>query len=178
MRIREARWSELPALQAIERAAGTLFRDAGMTAIADDPPPPAAVLGGYVDAGRAWVAADATDIAAGYLIADVVDDHLHIEQVSVDPRFGRRGVGRLLIDALPGVLTLTTFAAVPWNAPYYARLGFLVLPDAELTPALREIRAREAAHGLDRWPRVTMRREARPAGQPPAREPDLRETPG
>ena len=161
MVIREARWSELTDLQAIERAAGALFREAGMAAIAEDPPLPVAVLGSYVDAGRAWVAADDADTAAGYLIADVVDGHLHVEQVSVDPRWARRGVGRLLIDALPGVLTLTTFAAVPWNAPYYARIGFVVLGEEELTPALRDIRAREAAHGLDRWPRVCMRREAR-----------------
>jgi hypothetical protein len=26
-------------------------------------------------------------------------------------------------------LTLTTFAEVPWNAPYYARCGFRVLND-------------------------------------------------
>jgi len=28
-------------------------------------------------------------------------------------------------------LTLTTFAEVPWNAPYYDRLGFLVHDKAE-----------------------------------------------
>jgi predicted N-acetyltransferase YhbS len=89
-----------------------------------------------------------------------VDGHLHVEQVSVDPAYARRGVGRALIGRLPGELTLTTFAEVPWNAPYYARLGFTVLPGEALTPALRAIRAREAAHGLDRWPRVCMTRPA------------------
>ena len=59
----------------------------------------------------------------------------------------------------PAPLTLTTFAEVPWNAPYYARIGFRVLADAELSPGLRAIRAHEAALGLDRWPRVCMRRE-------------------
>lgn len=54
-------------------------------------------------------------------------------------------------------LTLTTFAEVPWNAPYYARLGFRTLAEGDLTPGLREIRAAEAGHGLDRWPRVCMR---------------------
>jgi hypothetical protein len=56
-------------------------------------------------------------------------------------------------------LTLTTFRDVPWNAPYYARIGFRVLVEAELTQGLRGIRDAEAAHGLDRWPRVCMRRE-------------------
>ena len=55
-------------------------------------------------------------------------------------------------------LTLTTFAEVPWNAPYYARCGFTVLDESAIGPDLRAVRAREADHGLDRWPRVCMRR--------------------
>jgi predicted N-acetyltransferase YhbS len=79
----------------------------------------------------------------------------------------RRGLGRTLLDhaadqasaaGLPA-LTLTTFADVPWNAPYYTRCGFRVLHDAEITPGLRAIRHRKAALGLDRWPRVCMRRD-------------------
>ncbi|WP_411757210.1 hypothetical protein [Streptomyces venezuelae] len=63
-------------------------------------------------------------------------------------------------------LTLTTFADVPWNAPYYARIGFRPLADAELTPALRTIRAHEAELGLDRWPRLCMRRDLTPRTAP------------
>jgi hypothetical protein len=48
---------------------------------------------------------------------------------------------------------------VPWNGPYYARCGFVTLDDSDVTPGLRAIRRREAAHGLDRWPRVCMRRD-------------------
>lgn len=61
-------------------------------------------------------------------------------------------------DGVPA-LTLTTFTDVPWNAPYYLRCGFRVLDDEEIGPGLREIRRRERAHGLDRWPRVCMRRD-------------------
>ncbi|BAL89311.1 putative GCN5-related N-acetyltransferase [Actinoplanes missouriensis 431] len=158
MRIRAAHDGELAALREIEQAAGEAFREIGMPEIADDEPLPVAVLAGYAAAGRAWVAVDDADRPAGYLIADELDGHLHIEQVSVHPAHARRGIGRRLIDHLPGTLTLTTFAAVPWNAPYYRRCGFVVLADGELTPALRAVREREAAHGLDRWPRVCMRR--------------------
>jgi hypothetical protein len=42
---------------------------------------------------------------------------------------------------------------------YYERLGFRVLADAELTAGLRRKRAEEAAHGLDRWPRMCMLRD-------------------
>jgi hypothetical protein len=45
------------------------------------------------------------------------------------------------------------------NGPYCERLGFRYLADGELTPSLKAIRAAEAAHGLDRWPRAAMRRD-------------------
>ncbi|MFJ6609447.1 GNAT family N-acetyltransferase [Streptomyces sp. NPDC091289] len=175
MRIRSARRSDLPLLQDIERAAGEPFRALGMAFVADDDPPPLDLLEGYRQAGRCWVATDplsATgDRPLGYVLADPVDDALHIEQVSVDPSAARRGIGRALIAHLAAraaargmsALTLTTFTDVPWNAPYYARIGFRILPEAELTDGLRAIRAEEAQHGLDRWPRVCMRRELAPA---------------
>ncbi|MFD1829448.1 GNAT family N-acetyltransferase [Streptomyces desertarenae] len=166
MRIRAVRPDELPLLQEIERAAGECFRDIGMPEIADDDPLPLDELARYRRAGLAWVAADGAGVPVAYLIADRVDGNLHVEQVSVHPGSARRGIGRSLLDHLAGLaadegvpaLTLTTFAEVPWNAPYYARCGFRILDDDGLTPGLREIREREAAHGLERWPRVCMRR--------------------
>lgn len=88
-------------------------------------------------------------------------------QVSVDPAHARRGVGRALIETAEtwarehafNNITLTTFEHVPWNAPYYARLGFVVLPEHEQPAQLQEIRRAEAASGLDAWPRVAMRRQ-------------------
>lgn len=161
---RPATPADLPHLRDIERAAGETFRAAGMPEIADDDPPPLDALAAYQRAGRAWVVDGEAGTPVAYLIADVVDDALHIEQVSVHPTAARRGLGRQLIDHAAtwarehglAALTLTTFADVPWNAPYYARLGFTVVTDPP--PGLREIRRREAAHGLDRWPRVSMRR--------------------
>ncbi|MHA5054358.1 GNAT family N-acetyltransferase [Streptomyces sp. SD15] len=174
MRIRHAVIAELAALQDIERAAGEPFRALGMDDIADDEPPTVEQLDRYRRAGRAWVAVEDGDEDGGedgghprgYLIAEPVDGALHVEQVSVHPEAARRGVGRTLLacaadhareEGLAG-LTLTTFADVPWNAPYYLRIGFRVLEEAELTPGLRRIRAAETEHGLDRWPRVCMRR--------------------
>lgn len=172
MRIRPAAPGDLPALQDIERAAGVPFRDVGMAEIADDEPPSLGMLERYRRAGRCWVAADGTGRPAGYLLAEPVDGALHVEQVSVHPRAARRGVGRALLEHAAGrareegltALTLTTFAEVPWNAPYYARLGFRVLPPDGLPDGLRRIVTEEAEHGLARWPRVCMRREVPPAG--------------
>jgi GNAT superfamily N-acetyltransferase len=170
--IRPARTSELPALQDIERAAGQPFVGIGMPEIAWDEPPPLPVLAASAQVGLLWVASGENasgekDEPVAYLMAEVVDGCLHIEQVSVHPDSARRRVGRALIEHAAGraaadglaALTLTTFASVPWNAPYYLRCGFRILDDTELTPALRAIRQHEAELGLDRWPRVCMRRD-------------------
>lgn len=167
MRIRAARFDDLPTLQHIEDAAGEPFRAVGMIEIAEDDPPSLETLEEHRRAGRAWVAVDDTDKPIAYLVSEEVDDTEHIGQVSVHPDAAHRGIGRRLIDhagefardAGLGALTLTTFVEVPWNAPYYERLGFQVIDDEDLTPGLRKIRAHEAEHGLDRWPRTVMRRD-------------------
>ncbi|MBZ4319892.1 GNAT family N-acetyltransferase [Streptomyces huiliensis] len=175
MRIRPPQPAELPLLQDVERAAGERFREVGMAEIAADEPLPLDELEIYRRNGRAWVATapsrspegSESDVPVAYLLADRIDGNLHVEQVSVHPAAARRGVGRALLEHLASVaraagipaLTLTTFADVPWNASYYERCGFRVLAADEITPELRAVREQEAAHGLDRWPRVCMRRE-------------------
>ncbi|MBO8200383.1 GNAT family N-acetyltransferase [Streptomyces smyrnaeus] len=183
MRIRAGTARELDRLQEIERAAGRWFRDLGMDEIADDEPPSLEILREFADTGGLWVAAVEDGPPAAYALAEPVDGCLHVEQVSVHPDRARRGIGRALLDHLASraaadrmpALTLTTFAEVPWNAPYYARLGFRTLAEHELTPGLREIRAKESKAGLDRWPRVCMRRETgrRPSQGPRPASPGL-----
>lgn len=164
--IRSTRVDDLPALRDLERSAGAAFRDLGMHAVADDEPPTIEDLTAFQQAGMAWVFADEQDRPVAYLLVDAVDGYAHIEQVSVHPSHARRGLGRQLLDAaerwadqhgLAG-LTLTTYSEVPWNAPYYERLGFRVLTEEEMTEGLRSVREHEAARGLDAWPRVTMLR--------------------
>jgi len=109
----------------------------------------------------------ANDTPVAYLIADIVDGNLYIAQISVHPNHARHGLGSRLLEHLAQyaianhipALTLTTFTHVAWNAPYYARCGFHTLADSDLTSGLRRIRQQEAAHGLDRWSRVCMRRD-------------------
>lgn len=168
--IRAARAGEAPALAELERAAGQPFRSLGMAEVADDEPPAPATLAGHADRGAAWVWAGPDDRPLAYLLLDVVDGVTHVEQVSVHPSAARRGLGRALLDLAvdraraqgDDRVTLTTFAEVPWNMPYYQRLGFTVLPVADQGPELRRIRAHEAAIGLDRWPRVAMARRLGP----------------
>ncbi|GAB2740010.1 GNAT family N-acetyltransferase [Sinomonas soli] len=170
MRIRPVRGDDLQALQDIEGAAGEAFRGLGMAEIADDHPPSLDALRRFQREGLAWVAVEDRNAPVAYLLARLVDGCLHIEQVSVHPGHSRRGVGRALLDhasrwaeghGVPA-LTLSTFASVPWNAPYYRRLGFRAIHAPALGPGLVRIRAEEESLGLTRWPRLFMRRGVGP----------------
>ncbi|MEV6768305.1 GNAT family N-acetyltransferase [Nocardia sp. NPDC051030] len=170
MRIRAARPDELHLLQGIEDATGEPFREIGMLEIADDAPPSLEALEEHRRSGRAWVAVDDNDSPIAYLISEPVDDTEHIAQVSVHPDAAHQRIGRALIDHLAALarrsgvaaLSLTTFTEVPWNAPYYERLGFRVVEEKDLTAGLRKVRAHEAELGLDRWPRTVMRLDLQP----------------
>ena len=166
MAIRLVRAAELETLRGIEREAGRAFAAIGMAEIAAADPPAIADLEVYRAGGRAWVAVDAFDQPVAYLLSSSVDRCAHIEQVSVAPTYARRGLGAALIEYLAAVaavdgrpaLTLTTFRDVPWNAPYYARLGFVVIDPAEHGPQLRALIAEEAASIPGNAHRVAMRR--------------------
>ncbi|MDX6264619.1 MAG: hypothetical protein QOH84_6307 [Kribbellaceae bacterium] len=168
--IRPARADELTLLRSIEKAAGVLFGEIGMTDVADHPPPSLEAFEAYQRAGLAWTAADSDDRAVGFVLVKLVDGCAHIEQVSVHPSHGRQGIGRLLISTvdrwaagrgLPA-LTLSTFRNVPFNGPYYARLGFREL--SGITPGLAQIQREETAMGLDPAERILMRREIETEG--------------
>ena len=166
MRIRPARSDDLAGLVEIERAAGAMFQLLDADLLADHDPGSVEELSPYADDGRAFVSVDAGDRPVGYLIVDVVDGAAHIEQVSVHPDHARLGLGRELIEHTAAwarardlhSLTLTTYVDVPWNGPYYERLGFRYLTTDEETPGLRAIREHERALGLEVWPRTSMRR--------------------
>lgn len=44
-------------------------------------------------------------------------------------------------------------ADVSWNGPYYARRGWVLLPEHEWGPELAAARQHERDLGLDQWPR-------------------------
>ncbi len=168
--IRAPRQDELEALRSIERDAGQAFAAIGMAEIAGDEPLSVPELEAFRADGRAWVVADCEDRPVAYLLSAIVDGSAHIEQVSVSPAHARQGVGARLIEHLAQqalaegrpVLTLTTFRDVPWNAPYYRRLGFATVDAADQGPELTALVAHEAASIPGDAPRVAMRRLLKP----------------
>jgi GNAT superfamily N-acetyltransferase len=69
------------------------------------------------------------------------------------PGHARQGLGKALLDTATDwaqqhgltALTLTTYAHVPWSAPFFERLGFAILTDAERSGGLRRIRGDDPA---------------------------------
>ncbi len=166
MTIRHPRPGELALLVEIERAAGRTYADHGMPEIAADDPGSAAELEPYRAAGAVWVAVDANDSPIAYILTAAIDAGLHIDQVSVHPAHRGARIGAALIDHVAGLaaasgrsaVTLTTFRHIPWNAPYYARLGFRELPEREWGPQLRALVAHEREAIPGDAPRVVMTR--------------------
>lgn len=121
--------------------------------------------------GRLWVALAADD-PVGFAHVEVLDaDTVHLEEIDVHPDHGRRGLGARLVmhicrwaaDRGFQSVTLTTFQDVPWNMPFYARLGFEIVAVDALPPALRAIVEDETRRGLDPRRRVVMTRRCRTA---------------
>lgn len=169
--VRPARGSDLAALAAIERAAGALFAEAGMQGAFLAETTPAATLRASLAGGLLWVATDADDRPVGFALASVLDSGPHLEELDVHPDFGRRGLGAALVAAVLdwsraagyGGLTLVTFRDVPWNGPFYERLGFRPLAADDLGADLHEHLENEAARGLPSERRVVLRYTGSPA---------------
>jgi GNAT superfamily N-acetyltransferase len=162
--LRRARPRELPALRAVEAAAARLFAEVGLGKIAEDEPTDPELLEAACTAGRLWVA-DCDGDAVGFALVELLDGAPHLLELSVAPDHGRRGLGARLVRFVldwarrggHGAVTLTTFRDVPWNGPFYEKLGFCALDEAALPPGLAARRARERAAGIDVAPRVAMR---------------------
>ncbi|PRZ40739.1 acetyltransferase (GNAT) family protein [Antricoccus suffuscus] len=170
MRARVAEERDLALLGDIEAAADQMF--APLIEIAHWGTPPTGRKRAE-SGGRLFVIGDP---AVGFAHVTEIDGHFHLEQLAVHPDHGRRGLGTELVYAAAEAIadrggdsmTLLTFADVPWNAPFYRKLGFEVVDPApdHLSSAIAE----ETRIGLKRGgPRVAMARaisphvEARPA---------------
>ncbi|EOT7377487.1 TPA: GNAT family N-acetyltransferase [Enterobacter cloacae] len=161
--VRPTRPGDVTALPAIERAAGERFRDYPELAwLTEGEVISAEQHLGYAERGLSWLAL-ANDQPVGFILAELHASSLFIVELSVHLDWQGKGIGRRLIACVAdqarkrglASLTLTTFRDVPWNAPFYARLGFEMI--TTLTPELREKREEETAHGLAYDARCAMR---------------------
>jgi GNAT superfamily N-acetyltransferase len=148
--------TDLTRLAEVSRAADALFAEHGIELPPDDP---ATEL---LDARHVLVADAPHPI--GFVIINELDDLAHLGQLAVHPVQGRHGIGGALLAAActwaqeqgyPAI-TLTTFAEVPWNAPWYAARGFVEYPDSQWGPELRKQWQAERDAGIIVAPRIAM----------------------
>lgn len=164
-RVRRARPSDLPRLPEIERAAALRFREFGLAELFSTVLTDADDLARACMEGRLWVGTDDADVPVGFALGSVVGGNAHLDELDVHPEHGRRGLGRALVEAVIAwarrhgrpALTLTTLRDVPWNAPFYERLGFRIVGADERGPILDEILREEVERGLPAEGRVAMR---------------------
>lgn len=129
--IRVVRPDELVLLPPLEAAADTMFAP-----FVHGPFPGPATP---EDFAAALVVLVAGDPPVGLCRIDAIGAGAHLEQLSVHPDHGGRGIGRALLRA--GIewagahgyreLTLVTYREVPWNGPFYASEGFVEVGPAD-----------------------------------------------
>src|SRR5262245_43757829 len=165
-----ARERDVRLLAAIERAAAKLLIEQVPESVLKETTSQD-ILEKAQRAGHLWVAL-ADDAPVGFAHVEVLESNTaHLEEIDVSPEHGRRGLGTRLVmrvcewAAAAGYesVSLTTFRDVPWNMPFYARLGFKVVSDSELSPELHAVVEDERRRGLDSSRRVVMRRPCAPA---------------
>ena len=151
----------------IERLAAERFASFGLADVFARIVTPIPLLRERARAGQVWVAAGDDDRPVGFAVVSSLDGNAHLDELDVHPDHGRRGIGTALVETACEwarsagycAITLSTLRNVPWNAPLYAKLGFRILADKELTQALRQLLESEASLGLPMKDRVLMRRD-------------------
>jgi GNAT superfamily N-acetyltransferase len=162
--IRFARVEEIPLLSHIEQSASSLFLDTPYSFLINADPLPLDYVQQQFQSGRVWVAVDCYETVVGYAIACEVDDTLYLHQIDVVPKHGRKGIGSALVDTICDwakqhgyhIVSLSTFQDIPWNAPFYSKLGFRPVDESELTKGFQQIRLKEFEAGLPILERVIM----------------------
>ncbi len=162
--LRRARPDEIEALAAIEIEAAQSLVEAGIAFPDGIHATPGHLLEASLAEGLLFVATNEEDRLIAFLAAHPHDGGLYIGEIDVARAWQRRGIGRALMQTAIDVARnrglwgamLTTERSVPFNAPFYASLGFCEVADAELPPKLTEVLAAEAAAGAGPDRRVGM----------------------
>ncbi|MGF6817198.1 putative N-acetyltransferase YhbS [Paraburkholderia atlantica] len=158
---------EAETIRAIEFEAGLRFVSVGMTGIADAPPMAREVVERKIEAREIVVALDQQEICVGFVMFEPQPARIYVQELDVLTSHAGRRIGAALIEDVARIararqlaqLVLSTYRDVPWNAPYYRRLGFRDLDTSELDAALIARRDAHIARGLDETKRVFMRRD-------------------
>ena len=156
----------LTELRAVELGAASRFRGWHVPPAMFEDATPLSDFEAAQASGHLWVALSPAGDCVGFALVEPSGERLHLEELDVLPEHAGRGLGRALMSEVErwaadnrfAEITLTSYRDVPWNAPFYARLGFAILERVDLDAELEARLAAEAARGLDTLPRVAMRK--------------------
>jgi 4-diphosphocytidyl-2-C-methyl-D-erythritol kinase len=170
--IDRAEYGDIDALCAIERESVQLFRSHAAWPFYAAMSIPPDVLHEAIGKGLVWVARadDGTAVGFVWLDAEAGDSTIGIAELDVLPSHGRQGIGAALLEhacawarsAGYHAMDLGTLADVNWNAPFYARHGFV--PVDKNHPEFAFALERDRDNGFPDDMRVYMRRELPPPG--------------
>jgi predicted N-acetyltransferase YhbS len=162
--VRTAADRDIAAIRRIGVEADQRFVDIGLPALADGTTIPEEAARSAIAEGRLLVAEVEGEVA-GWVYLGRIEGELCIGQISVALSQGKKGLGSMLLQAVidaaraknePSIV-LSTQREVPWNAPWYARHGFVEIPREAWTPALAAVTESQTKAGLDWSSRVHMR---------------------
>jgi predicted N-acetyltransferase YhbS len=162
--IRLARPEDAEAFHLVEEDAAVLLREE--PSLAGTVIPPTASADEHartIRKGRSLAALQGERVI-GFAAIGTVGRELHLAELSVERAHQRYGVGSLLIRAMMidarnsgyRAVTLNTYRDIPWNAPFYARFGFVEVENFEGRPHLTESHQGAAAMGLPMERRCAM----------------------
>ena len=158
--IRLATATELDALDAVIRSSDELFRGTHLEWALDEEISEAFRFNRALGEGTLWVA-EVDGQLAGLVCAHATETSLYVDQLSVAKAFQGRGIGRALMrhaiaharTAFPAI-SLITDREIPWNAPFYASLGFVEWSEPD--PGVQADLDEEIADGFDPATRIVM----------------------
>lgn len=159
---------EIPDLVRIDLAAGKLFAGTGLLPEAElSDHVPEDVLAAAISAGHLHTVRDYKGRLAGFALTSVRRRALYLDQISVHPGHGRKGLGAALLARVMAeakerglkTVLLSTFRELPWNAPFYKRHGFRILPKRRYETWMLQIEEAQAARGIDVSKRCFMIRK-------------------
>lgn len=118
----------------------------------------------FIQLQMEWIAVNNSDEPIGFINFEKHENSLHICELSVCQQWQGKGIGKQLIKQVFNTavnlgiarITLTTFCEIPWNAPYYQRLGFSIIEKENLISALQKIVQHELDIGFEPQDRCAM----------------------
>lgn len=162
--IRLARPGDAESFHRVEEDAATLLKEE--PSLEGIPVPPSGSADHYrkVIARGHSLSATLGDEVIGFAAAGRVGRDLHLHELSVMRAHQGRRIGSTLLEALAidarnsgiSAITLSTYRDIAWNAPFYARHGFVEVENLEGRPHLTESLEGAVAAGLPAERRCAM----------------------